>query len=360
MGRRRSAANRDLPPNLYVRSGYYSWTDPRNGKVYGIGRDKRDAIAQAYEANLSLQALPVGARLLDRLDGGTDIRVDDWCGKYDALLDDRRLAPGTLVTYRRQLRVIREKLGSLSISRISTRDIADFLAHWKASPRMAQAMRSLTLDVFREALAAGWVESNPVEPTRAPRHEVARARLTLESYQAIHAAAATLAPWVQQGMELALVTAQRRSDIVKLGPGNVRDGRLWVTQDKRGAKVCIPLSLKLEAIGLTVGDVIARCKSQVSSQRFLHHIRHIGTSRPGDAIPGSTLAAGFAEARDLSGLTWEEGKTPPTFHELRSLAARLYHEQGIDAQALLGHKTADMTAVYRDPRGAEWVEVKVA
>ena len=40
------------------------------------------------------------------------------------------------------------------------------------------------------------------------------------------------------------------------------------------------------------------------------------------------------------------------------VSARLYTDQGINAQALLGHKTADMTAVYRDTRGAEWVEVE--
>lgn len=31
---------------------------------------------------------------------------------------------------------------------------------------------------------------------------------------------------------------------------------------------------------------------------------------------------------------------------------------GIDAQALLGHKNPDMTAIYRDVRGAEWIEVR--
>lgn len=54
MGRRRSAATRDLPPNLYVRRGYYAWTDPRDGKVYSLGKDKRQAINEAIEANNSL------------------------------------------------------------------------------------------------------------------------------------------------------------------------------------------------------------------------------------------------------------------------------------------------------------------
>ncbi len=39
--------------------------------------------------------------------------------------------------------------------------------------------------------------------------------------------------------------------------------------------------------------------------------------------------------------------------------ARLYAEQGIDAQALLGHKSPDMTALYRDVRGSEWIEIRL-
>lgn len=47
----------------------------------------------------------------------------------------------------------------------------------------------------------------------------------------------------------------------------------------------------------------------------------------------------------------------PTFHEIRSLGARLYEAQGIDPQALLGHKDRRMTEVYTDERKVEWQEV---
>ena len=57
----------------------------------------------------------------------------------------------------------------------------------------------------------------------------------------------------------------------------------------------------------------------------------------------------------------EDGKTAPTFHEIRSLSARLYGDEfGAEfAQALLGHKSAQMTELYRDARGREWAEVKI-
>ncbi|MGE4684365.1 tyrosine-type recombinase/integrase [Yersinia enterocolitica] len=51
--------------------------------------------------------------------------------------------------------------------------------------------------------------------------------------------------------------------------------------------------------------------------------------------------------------------SPPSFHEIRSLASRLYEaEYGKEfAQKLLGHKSMKMTDVYLDSRKNEWVEI---
>lgn len=64
-----------------------------------------------------------------------------------------------------------------------------------------------------------------------------------------------------------------------------------------------------------------------------------------------------AGARNQTGLTWP-GKTPPTYHEIRSLAERLYRAQGVDTQALLGHRHPRMTKVNADPRQAEWLKIR--
>ncbi|VXC90622.1 tyrosine-type recombinase/integrase [Serratia oryzae] len=49
--------------------------------------------------------------------------------------------------------------------------------------------------------------------------------------------------------------------------------------------------------------------------------------------------------------------SPPTFHEIRSLAGRLYErEKGKEfAMKLLGHKSVKMTDKYLDTRGKEYV-----
>jgi integrase len=162
-------------------------------------------------------------------------------------------------------------------------------------------------------------------------------------------------------MELAIMTGQRREDIAAMGRKDLRDGRLWIEQGKTQAKVCIPLELSLDVLGWTLAEVIERCQTKhVISKTFVHHVSHIGKAIPGGAVREQSIAAAFAEARDAVGITVPAGKTPPTFHEIRSLAARLYSEQGVNAQALLGHKSADMTAIYRDVRGSEWIEVRTA
>lgn len=49
--------------------------------------------------------------------------------------------------------------------------------------------------------------------------------------------------------------------------------------------------------------------------------------------------------------------SPPTLHEIRSLAGRLYEkEKGKEfAMKLLGHKSVKMTDKYLDTRGKEYV-----
>jgi integrase len=61
----------------------------------------------------------------------------------------------------------------------------------------------------------------------------------------------------------------------------------------------------------------------------------------------------FQRAREKAGIEASEGRTPPSFHEIRSLSERLYREEfGADfAQAMLGHKSAQMTSKYDDLRG---------
>ena len=69
----------------------------------------------------------------------------------------------------------------------------------------------------------------------------------------------------------------------------------------------------------------------------------------GSAINKSTISKAFKDARSKTDITVDN---PPSSSHLRG---RLYKEQGIDAQCLLGHKDPATTALYVDVRGSEWI-----
>ncbi|EOX3603366.1 tyrosine-type recombinase/integrase, partial [Escherichia coli] len=78
-----------------------------------------------------------------------------------------------------------------------------------------------------------------------------------------------------------------------------------------------------------------------------------------EPLSPKTVSKYFTKARNASGLSFDGD--PPTFHELRSLSARLYRNQIGDkfAQRLLGHKSDSMAARYRDSRGREWDKIEI-
>lgn len=360
MVRQRSSKRRGLPLNLYERGGYYSWRDPRDGREHGLGRDRGAAIDQAIEANRYVSGETAAQRLVDRLAGATGT-VNEWLDEFEKRLARRTLATSTRANWRVRIKAMRAALGELVISRVTTKDVAAMIDKLieRGQGRSAQHTRSALREVFRAAQAAGWVKSNPVDVTDKVTVKVMRARLTLDHFIKIEAKAAELDPWVRRSMLLALVTAQRREDISTARFADIHDGVWWVTQQKTGKKIGIPLTLRLDAIEMSVGDVISMCRDTVLSPWVIHHTKPRTKSKPGDPVWKDTVSKGFTRARELSGLAWSEGQEPPTFHEIRSLSERLYRDQGVDTQTLLGHSDARMTAVYHDARGAEWSMVKV-
>ncbi|EGS9152176.1 tyrosine-type recombinase/integrase, partial [Salmonella enterica] len=201
---------------------------------------------------------------------------------------------------------------------------------------------------FREAIVEGHITQNPVEPTRAPKIEVARDRLRLEVYRKIREAAEKLPTWFPLAMDLALITGQRREDITHMQFSHIHDDRLYVTQIKTGMKIALPLSLNLSAVGLRLGTVIDRCRL-VSRTDYLISPGVRKNSSEGSLHPDS-LTKKFVAARRLAGINFSDN--PPTFHEIRSLAGRLYRdERGEDfAQKLLGHTSENTTKLYLDDR----------
>lgn len=369
--RRRSKRKANWPDNLYETGGYFSWRNPVDGTHFGLGRIAlAEAFQQAKEANLHVSGAAPAPTLVDRLTGAKGRTVGAWADEYHKLLAKRTRADNTRKQDKSRLKAIREAMGAEVMEHVSTLRINEVLRLWTdvGENRMAQSMRSFLLDFFNEAIAEGWITSrmNPVDITRKIVPEVKRERLTWETFQAIYAKALTMRqPWIARSMELALVSAQRREDVSVAQFARrddatvyVHEGWLWIDQGKTGEKLRLPLSLRLEVLGLSLDEVVRRCRDAVVSRWVLHHSEKTGGAALGDPVWIDTVTKGFRRARDLTDLKWEGDA--PTFHELRSLAERLYGEQGnVDTQVLLGHRDPRSTRLYHDSRGAEWTDLKV-
>lgn len=367
--RRREAKRRNWPANLNQNgAGYFYWRDPKTKKDYGIGRDQAKAFQEARAANAKIAVRDTELSLVDRISKPEGKTLAEWAPDYETAYEKtRQPTVATMRTVKAGVRaVLSAPFSSKQLQAIQTKEVAAFIADAaeKRGAQMAVLIRKTLSDMFREAETVGLIENgkNPVTVTRKPVVEVGRSRLTLDQFQAIYAKAKEGAPWMASALELALLTAQRREDISTMAFVDVRDGFLFVTQAKTQMKLRIPMVLKLDVLGFSLEETVKRCRDMVGAKTVLHHTRRSTLANPGDQISTHLLSTTFAALRKKAEIEWEAGKTPATFHELRSLAARLYTAQhGPDfAQALLGHKSASTTDMYRDTRGAEWVEVKIA
>lgn len=361
MSNRPERYDANLPRNLTYRKSRqsYYWRNPVTGQEISLGRiSRREAVAQAIEANNYIEENYLPSALLDRLKEKPTFTFSKWLERYSVILDRRQLKPNTMKIRSNQLSTLQVEFGRQPIEGITTREIALFLETYVECGKrsMAVALRSLMLDVFREAVVEGIIERNPVEPTKTPPPEVKRERLSLDNFIAIRTAAASMGGWLECAMNIGLLTGQRREDITRMKFSDIADGRLFITQSKTSHKLALPVTLRLEIIGLDLNGVIERCRVGNPSDNLIYSSVRRGGRKAGPVMPDAMTGA-FAEARDLSGIQF--GANPPTFHEIRSLASRLYEvENGEEfAQRLLGHKNIAMTKKYLDSRGQEYVMV---
>lgn len=360
--RRRHQRNLQLPRNLRVRDGYYSYTSPITGMEKGLGRDKRAAIEFALVANEKVDRVRCAVSPADWVVGDVAPKTwGAWLDRYALLLKEKDLSYQTRAVYESVMRRARKQWdGSLAITAITTAMVADAIRSVidEGHRRMAQMYRSWLRECFRCANAEGWRTDNPVSVTNSVKVKTLRARLGIEHYRAIYDDAQTPA-WLRNAMALALVSGQRREEVAKAQRRDIREGYWWVEQKKTGSRVAIPLSIRLEVIGMSLADVLEQCRATgVLSPHVIHQPQRDGNYKAGRHVHRELITREFTLAVARLGIDWE-GKTPPTFHELRSLSKRLYDAQGgVNTKQLLGHRSDSAANTYSDARG-QWVKVSL-
>ncbi|SXC71124.1 site-specific integrase [Klebsiella quasipneumoniae] len=361
-------------PNLYplfsrkVNKVYWRYKHPITGKFHSLGTDEAEATAIAIEANkrLAEQQTRQIMAITDRIStsSGKSISTNTWLERYWKIQQERLksgdIKENTIKQKAKPVSLLKERVGMKLISTVNVRDVAQILDEYLAEgqPRMAQVIRSVLIDVFKEAQHAGEVPPgyNPALATKQPRRKITRQRLTLEEWQKIFDIADENHKYMGNAMLLAIVTGQRLGDISRMKFSDIWDDHLHVEQEKTGSKIAIPLALRCNAINWSLRDVISRCRDYAVSPYLVHFFRTTSQAERGAQVKPRTLTMNFSKARDSADIDWEQG-TPATFHEQRSLSERLYKAQGINTKDLLGHKTQQQTDRYHDDRGKGWTTV---
>ena len=275
--------------------------------------------------------------------------VSEWLIQYDEILTTRPFGAKTLANRRNYIKYLKEGFGDALITDIKPHHVAQLVrAIYKERPHAARRVLIEAKDCFSEAVAYGWINTNPAAAIKHMIAKVVRKRLSLDDWKSTYEyAQKNLPPWIHRMLLLALVTGQRRGDLQKMKFSDVSDGYLHIKQQKTGMLIRLPLALRLNVIGVSVGEAIELCKDYAPEG---DNLLRKSTGKP---LTLASLSARFETARECAFGKYVGEGDPPSLHECRSLAERLYRQQGINTQTLLGHKHQRMTDLYNDDRGLE-------
>lgn len=198
----------------------------------------------------------------------------------------------------------------------------------------ANREKALFSHVFNKAREWGYTAAqNPCQGVRGFRETGRSQYVTDAEFEKVKAHAHFT---VADAMDLALLTGQRPADVLKMRCTDIRDGALWVTQNKTGARLAIEITGELASV---IARISTRPRRAISA--FLIQDEN------GQPVSQLALRTRFDKARQLAGVTFQ-------FRDIRAKAATdtgdLAH-----SQKLLAHKNRDMTEHYVRSRVGERV-----
>jgi integrase len=284
------------------------------------------------------------------------VTVGDYITRWEQeIIPERNLAASSLTQYASHCRALQRLFGAVPIQELTTLIIADKLN--QLAPMKSNDLRGRLADILREAQADGLISDNPAVVVRRRIINKKRKRLSLDAFYAIREQSPQ---WLKNAMDLALLTLQRESDILTLRYDELKDGALYVVQEK--TKKHDTGYLKITATPQLI-ELVNRCRDHTVSPFLIHKPKSNPAMINGfhwSQVSTKVLQTTFKDARNKTELYkgWANGSAP-TFHEIRALGIKLYKDQGADPQQLAGHASSQMTANYDlGHEDIRWIEAK--
>ena len=225
--------------------------------------------------------------------------------------------------------------GHMPIDAIAPMHIREYLdIRGQVAKVRANREKALFSHIFNKAREWGFTTvQNPCQGVKGFK-ETGRSRyVTDEEFDRVRANAH---PTVIDAMDIALLTGQRPADVLKIKRTDIRDGALWIIQNKTGARLGIEITGELAAV---IDRINQRPRKAISA--FLIQDEN------GQPLSQGALRSRFDKARTLAKVDFQ-------FRDIRAKAATdtgdLAH-----SQKLLAHKNREMTEHYVKSRIGERV-----
>ncbi len=191
-------------------------------------------------------------------------------GTFDDLIERfykskhwKGLKPVTQYSYRGELERFRKVYGSRSAATMTARHVGNLVNKMAETPSAANNLRKRLGQLFKFAVQQGWRTDNPAAAVSGLRIRSGGHKTWQEEQIEQFEAKWATGTMPRLAFDLALYTAQRRSDVHIMGPQHVRNGEIAVKQLKTDRSIMIPLHPKLsESIAKTPTGHLAFLLSQ--------------------------------------------------------------------------------------------------
>lgn len=297
----------------------------RHGAYYYVRRAGGKVVWRRLSADLSEALL-----LWQRLEGEAQTPARTVKAAIDRYLaaSAGKLAVSTISTYGKH----RKKLESAFAEFSDVRQIRPFHVRQYLDARSAKASGNQEVALLSGALShardLGWIDTNPCHGVRKNPMKPRRRVLSDAEVAALRAAASERMRCL---IDLALITALRQSDLLRLRLADLTAEGVSVEHQKTGARVLYQWSPALQ-------EAVARAKRLRRRVGSLY----LFSGDRGAALKAATVQAAWTRLRLRVGIA------DAHFHDLRATALTAAKEaRGIDyAQALAGHASSQQTEAY--------------
>lgn len=306
----------------YRRKGYAHYTFQNPPGTEAFVKELR-----ACEDGLSAPPIEVGA---DRVAAGS---FDDLIARYYRSADFLDPGDRTRQVYRGVIEQWRQRVrkglryGGIMVRDLQARHVEAMMTELLPHRTAANMLRKRLSALMKFAVRIGMAKVNPVINTRPYKVDSTGFYTWTEADIATFEAKHPVGTKARLAFDLMLWTGQRGGDARVMGPGNVRENRIVITQEKTGAVVSLPVLPPLAA------SILATPRGGLV---FLLTEQNRPFSRKG-------FGNKFRQWCDEAGLA------DCSAHGLRKAAARRFAEAGCSNQqikAWTGHTTDSEVARY--------------